>query len=202
MASCYMPVSKGTARPRYHSSPLSFTIICLINMPAVLLLIGLYSAIALSQLTSAFLLPTASSTPYLGGTSATTGSLFRVHPDLGRRLLFSARHTRQKQPTSLMTDVMVFERNSSNDGTESDSVFGEPSLNASSAPEKEEERVLSLHTLEVPLQDDPGTYRDFLETYFKGSTLLRWHLGSVDTVKRVAHAEVVVVSPSNLRPPS
>lgn len=67
--------------------------------------------------------------------------------------------------------------------------------------EKEGEKVLSLHTLEVPLQDDPGNYRTYLEEHFKGSSLLRWHLGSVDTEKRVAHAEVVIVSPPGVTPP-
>lgn len=70
------------------------------------------------------------------------------------------------------------------------------------ASEEEGERVLSLHTLEVPLQDDPGNYRTYLEEHFKGSSLLRWHLGSVDTEKGVAHAEVVIVSPPGVTPPS
>lgn len=68
--------------------------------------------------------------------------------------------------------------------------------------EKEGEKVLSLHTLEVPLQDDPGNYRTYLEEHFKGSSLLRWHLGSVDSEKGVAHAEVVIVSPPGVTPPS
>lgn len=67
--------------------------------------------------------------------------------------------------------------------------------------EKEGEQVLSLHTLEIPLQDDPGNYRTFLEEYFKGSNLLRWHLGSVDTEKGVAHAEVVIVSSTGVTVP-
>jgi hypothetical protein len=67
--------------------------------------------------------------------------------------------------------------------------------------EKEGEKVLSLHTLEVPLQDDPGNYRTYLEEHFKGSSLLRWHLGSVDTKKGVAHAEVVIVSPPGVTLP-
>ena len=58
-----------------------------------------------------------------------------------------------------------------------------------------EEQVLTLHTLEVPLQEDPGEYRTYLEQHFKGFTLLRWHLGAVDKAKGIAHAEVVVVSP-------
>lgn len=67
--------------------------------------------------------------------------------------------------------------------------------------EKAGEKVLSLHTFEVPLQDDPGNYRTYLEEHFKGSSLLRWHLGSVDTEKGVAHAEVVIVSPPGVTPP-
>ena len=110
--------------------------------------------------------------------SSGTRGITQHHPALGRCPLPSSTIT-----TTTTTGTILRAGATSNDG------------------EKEGERVLSLHTLEVPLQDDPGNYRTYLEEHFKGSSLLRWHLGSVDTEKGVAHAEVVIVSPPGVTPP-
>lgn len=140
-----------------------------------LLLIGLLLALTMLPLpTSAFVLP--------GVKSTDARAVTKSHPALGRCPLSPSVIC----ATSTTTTTILRAGATSNDGEHG---------------EKEGEQVLSLHTLEVPLQDDPGNYRTYLEEHFKGSSLLRWHLGSVDTEKGVAHAEVVIVSPPGVTAP-
>lgn len=61
-----------------------------------------------------------------------------------------------------------------------------------------QERAITLHTLELPVLEDPSGYRGVLQARFPGATLLRWHLSEVVERAgveggRVALAEVVVV---------
>lgn len=59
-----------------------------------------------------------------------------------------------------------------------------------------QERAITLHTLELPLLDDPSEYRSVLQARFPGATLLRWHLSEVverGGGDRVTLAEVVIV---------
>lgn len=69
------------------------------------------------------------------------------------------------------------------------------SANAEDADEGQE-RAITLHTLELPVLEDPSEYRALLQTRFPGATLLRWHLSEVverGEAGRVALAEVVIV---------
>ena len=59
-----------------------------------------------------------------------------------------------------------------------------------------QERAITLHTLELPVLEDPSGYRGLLQAKFPGATLLRWHLSEVvdrSPGNNVALAEVVVV---------
>lgn len=59
-----------------------------------------------------------------------------------------------------------------------------------------QERAITLHTLELPVLEDPSGYRGLLQAKFPGATLLRWHLSEVvdrSPGSKVALAEVVVV---------
>ncbi len=65
-----------------------------------------------------------------------------------------------------------------------------------SSDQHQQERAITLHTLELPLLEDPGEYQSVLQARFPGATLLRWHLSEVvkkDGGEKVALAEVVVV---------
>lgn len=69
---------------------------------------------------------------------------------------------------------------------------------SSPPPEEEEEaepdRLLSLHTLDIPLMEDPSEYRIYLQKHFgEDVLLLRWHLSEVDKEKGTVAAEVVIV---------
>lgn len=60
--------------------------------------------------------------------------------------------------------------------------------------EAEPDRLLSLHTLDIPLMEDPSEYRVYLQNHFGDDVLLlRWHLSEVDKEKGTVAAEVVIV---------
>lgn len=64
-----------------------------------------------------------------------------------------------------------------------------------------QERAITLHTLELPVLDDPSEYRSLLQARFPGATLLRWHVsevvergsGGAKGEAKVALVELVIV---------
>jgi hypothetical protein len=51
---------------------------------------------------------------------------------------------------------------------------------------------ICLHTLELPLLDEPRDYEKHLAERFPGCTLLRWHISEVDSSNSRVFVEVVV----------